>query len=189
MRSPALLFLAVLLCLGAGPAPNTARPPDYRRVENDIAAGLNAYRARQGLPPLPRSPLLDRVARAHAADLARRHPDTRTDARGRPCNLHSWSDRGSWRAVCYTADHAYAALMWSKPREITQGAYPGDGFEIAYWSSEPATAAAALASWESSPGHEALMAQKGQWAAPPWRAFGVGVEGGYAVVWFGREPG
>ena len=168
--------------------PNTALPQNYRQIENDLAAGLNAYRVQQGLPPLARSPLLDQVARAHVADLADHRPDTGTDTRGQPCNLHSWSAKGPWEPVCYTADHAYAALMWSKPGEITKGGYPGKGYEIAYWSSQPATAEDALASWESSPGHQALMAEKGQWADPPWRAFGVGVDNGYAVIWFGQEP-
>ncbi len=193
MRLALPLLIAALLCLGAGMPSNKARPPepsqvDDRRIENDIAAGLNAYRAEQGLPPLARSPLLDTVARAHVADLDQHHPDKGTDARGLACNLHSWSASGPWKPVCYTADHAYAALMWSKPGEITKGAYPGYGYEIAFWSSRPVIAEDALGSWESSPGHQALMAQTGSWSEP-WRAFGVGVHGGYAVIWFGREPG
>lgn len=183
-----LLLAATLLCTGAGMPSNIGRAPDYRQAENDIAAGLNAFRAKQGLPPLPRSPLLDQVAQAHAADLDEHHPDSGTDSRGLPCNLHSWSDQGPWTPVCYTADHAYAALMWSKPIEITKGAYPGFGYEIAYWSSNPVVADQALATWKDSPGHRALMAQTGAWKEP-WRAFGVGVQGGYAVIWFGREPG
>jgi uncharacterized protein YkwD len=183
-----LLFTVAVCCLGAGMPSNKALPPDYRRIENDIAAGLNAYRVKHGLPPLARSALLDKVARAHVDDLDRRHPDTGTDDRGLPCNLHSWSAKGPWKPVCYTGDHAYAALMWSKPGEITKGAYPGYGYEIAFWSSTPVKADDALDSWEKSPGHRALMAQTGPWKTP-WQAFGVGVRNGYAVIWFGREPG
>lgn len=189
MRNALPLLLAAALCLGgAGATANQARPPDDRAVEGELAAGLNAYRAERGLPPLARSSLLDQVARAHAADLDEHHPDTGIDRRGLACNLHSWSDQGPWAPVCYTADHAYAPLMWSKPAEITRGAYPGNGYEIAYWSSNPVVAGEALKRWENSPGHRALMAQTGAWKQP-WGAFGVGVQGGYAVIWFGREPG
>ena len=38
--------------------------------------------------------------------------------------------------------------MWNKPRELTS--YIGDGYEIAYWSSEGATAAAALNGWKKA---------------------------------------
>ena len=34
--------------------------------------------------------------------------------------------------LCYTWDHANAAGMWNKPREITNYQYLGNGFEIAY---------------------------------------------------------
>lgn len=187
MRRLVPLLLIGLLSLGAGMPDNSAAPRDDRKVEDQIAAGLNAYRAKRGLPPLPRSPLLDRVAEAHAADLDEHHPDRGTDPRGLPCNLHSWSDQGPWKPVCYTADHAYAPLMWMKPAEITGGAYPGPGYEIAYWSSDGVRAAQALESWENSPGHRQLLAQTGPWKEP-WGAFGVGVRNGYAMIWFGREP-
>lgn len=189
MRPVLPLLLTAALCLGgAGMPANKPLPPDYRRIENQIAKGLNVYRASKGLPPLARSALLDQVARTHVADLDQHHPDTGTDSRGLPCNPHSWSDQGPWKPVCYTADHAYAALMWSKPAEITKGAYPGNGYEIAYWSSGPVTAEEALDGWKKSPGHERLMSQTGPWKQP-WGAFGVGVQNGYAVIWFGREPG
>lgn len=189
MRLALPLLLAAALCLGgAGMPSNQGLPPDGRKVEDQIAQGLNAYRQAHGLPPLVRSPLLDQVARAHVGDLDEHHPDTGTDSRGLPCNLHSWSAKGPWTAVCYTADHAYAPLMWKKPAEITKGAYPGFGYEIAYWSSDGVRAGQALESWETSPGHEQLMAQTGTWKTP-WQAFGVGVRNGYAVIWFGREPG
>ncbi len=124
----------------------------------------------------------------HADDLARRHPDQGTDPRGLPCNLHSWSSGGPWSAVCYTADHAYAERMWSKPAELTGGLYRGLGYEIAMMSTGPITADLAVDSWKASPGHRAVILETGTWKGTAWRAFGVGVSEGYAVVWFGREP-
>jgi hypothetical protein len=78
--------------------------------------------------------------------------------------------------------------MWSKPREITRGAYPGNGYEISAgrWGA-PMTAAAALSQWQGSAAHNQVILQKGIWTEP-WRAMGIGIEGGYAVIWFGREP-
>ena len=63
------------------------------------------------------------VAEAHVQDLSYNQPV------GGQCNMHSWSDRGSWSGCCYTDDHAASQCMWDKPRELTR--YPGNGFEIA----------------------------------------------------------
>jgi hypothetical protein len=159
-----------------------------RQTENEIAALINDYRRRSGLPPIPRSPALDRVARAHVEDLAAHHPDQGVDSRG-PCNAHSWSAHGRWRAVCYTADHFYAAAMWSKPSEITGGAYSAEGFEIAMWTSGSAISAeSALAAWQRSSAHNAVIVEQERWAGARWQAMGVGVGPGYAVVWFGKAP-
>ena len=78
--------------------------------------------------------------------------------------------------------------MWSKPAEVTRGAYGGQGFEIAMSSSGPISAQTALAGWKASAAHNAVITEQGIWARQPWRTFGVGVGPGYAVVWFGRDP-
>ena len=75
--------------------------------------------------------------------------------------------------------------MWSKPRELTR--YPGDGFEIAYFSSGGASPAGALAGWRSSGPHNAVIVNGGMWSSSKWRAIGVGIYGDYAVAWFGAE--
>ena len=186
MRRP-LLVLAFLLT-GAQSAP----PPD-RAVESEIADRINAYRVTLGLPPVPVSPLLTRVAEAHAIDLTTSadggsQPDRGRDARGVGCNLHSWSDRGRWTPVCYTPDHRYAQAMWDKPREITGGAYPADGFEIAHWTSGTVDAGDAVAGWKSSAPHNAVMAEQDIWRGAHWQAMGVGVSGHVAFVWFGKLP-
>jgi hypothetical protein len=180
---------AVLFASVAGAQEEAARPPrDDRQIEDEIAVSINAYRAELGLPRLVRSQALDLVARTHVMDLAEHHPDSGTDSRGLACNTHSWSAMGSWRQVCYTADHAYAARMWSKPAEVTGGAYPGEGFEIAMTSSGPVSARIAMAGWKASAAHNAVITEQGIWARHPWRAFGVGAGPAYIVVWFGHEP-
>lgn len=167
----------------------TAPPPDDTgAMEAELAALINGYRQAQGLPPVPLSPSLTRVARLHVRDLELNRPDSGSDERGRGCNLHSWSAKGAWTPVCYTDDHRGKERMWSKPSEISAGAYSAPGFEIS--AGAPGFAmnpAQALGQWQRSRAHNAVILEQGIWNRP-WRAMGVGIYGGYAVAWFGREP-
>ena len=186
-----LLFLSFVLIVPAcsdddsTTAPTTS-PPGVQpgdclsSDEHELATLINAYRANNGLAAIPVTVSLTAVAQWHVWDL-----DVNTPTGG-TCNLHSWSDSGSWSAVCYTSDHAQAQGMWDKPREITEDAYSGNGYEIAYWSSGTATASGALAGWQSSSGHNDVILNQGIWTGRnPWPAMGVGMLNGYAVVWFG----
>ena len=138
------------------------------------------YRKEKGLPDIPLSTSLTYVAQTHVKDLANNKPDIGN------CNAHSWSSNGPWTACCYTPDHAQAKFMWSKPRELTK--YLGNGYEISYWDgSENATADGALNVWKESPGHNAVIVNQGIWKNNPWKAIGIGIYKGYAVVWFGEE--
>ena len=138
------------------------------------------YRKSKKLKPIPFSSKLTQVAQAHVRDLAANFDyDNKNN-----CNPHSWSNKGSWTACCYTPDHKYAKCMWDKPREI--GGYTGDGFEIAYFSSAGATAADGLEGWKKSPGHNPLLVNSGMWSKVEWKAIGMGVYQNYAVVWFGE---
>jgi hypothetical protein len=155
---------------------------------------VNAYRVSAGLPPVPVSSGLTATAHAHVLDLARNRPDLEESEDGRSCSLHSWSSRGDWTPVCWTGAASDAGRMWSKPREITRGAYGGNGYEIAFGPApgsgdgRPVTSAAALDGWRGSPLHNAVVLELGVWAGRHWRAMGVGALGGFAVVWFGDTP-
>ena len=142
------------------------------------------YRASKSLPVIPPSPSLTLVARVHVHDLHENRPDT-----GK-CNLHSWSDKGQWSAVCYTKDHALSAGMWCKPAELTN--YKGSGYEISYkvWGYPGIVVSPlqAFKGWKSSPGHNNVIINKEKWAKLTWRAIGISIYMGYAVVWFGEEP-
>jgi uncharacterized protein YkwD len=181
MRTVLLIAtLSSLLAINA----RAAEPAD---TAGELAGLVNGYRQANGLSPIPISRQLTLVARTHAHDLATQHPDRGTDSRGMACNMHSWSSAGAWTPVCYTADHHYSDKMWSKPREVTRGAYPGYGYEIAHGRfGAPIDAAGALRGWQSSPAHNAVILEQDKWK-PGWLAMGLGVEGGYAVIWFGRE--
>jgi len=139
------------------------------------------YRKEKKLPEIPISKSLTYVAQGHAKDL---HENF---SFGNNCNMHSWSDKGKWKACCYTSDHAKAACMWDKPREMTS--YKGNGYEISHGGSGGyiATAESALNSWKKSSGHNAVIINEGIWARSKWNAIGIGIHKEFAVVWFGKE--
>jgi hypothetical protein len=151
--------------------------------EQELLSRIHKYRQENGLPRLPAAKSLTKVARVHVRDLASNEPHRE----GRRCNAHSWSDQGNWTPCCYTPDHAKAECMWKKPSELTS--YEELGFEIASrgYSSDGHAAEGALPSWKSSPGHNAVIINKGQWTTTQWKAIGVGIYGGHAVAWFGRQ--
>jgi uncharacterized protein YkwD len=128
------------------------------------------YRKSKGLPSIPLSAKLSQVAMVHAHDLADNYdfdPDNK-------CNPHSWSKKGTWTACCYTSDHKKAQCMWDKPNEI------------AYYSSNGATAKEGLDGWKVSPGHNPLIINSGIWSKVKWNAIGVALYKEYGLVWFGE---
>ena len=147
-------------------------------LELELYEAINDYRAANSLPPIPYSPSLSRVARTHSTDLLQESPHTVGD-----CNLHSWSDAGPWSSCCYTPDHAEAACMWDKPRELTD--YPGNGYEISVFGTT--TAQDALDAWKGSAGHNNVILNLEGWVDFPWSAMGVGADGAFINVWFGGE--
>ena len=177
------LVLFVLLSVPLSPVYDTPNPPGKICLsieEKKLYDLIMDYRKSKKLKPIPFSSKLTQVAQAHVRDLAANFDyDNKNN-----CNPHSWSNKGSWTACCYTPDHKYAKCMWDKPREI--GGYTGDGFEIAYFSSAGATAADGLEGWKKSPGHNPLLVNSGMWSKVEWKAIGMGVYQHYAVVWFGE---
>jgi hypothetical protein len=151
-------------------------------AEADLARQINEYRASVGLPALPVSKSLTLVAQQHVWDSV-------NNPSAEPCNMHSWSgnvnpalQQGTWTAVCYTDDHANAAGMWRKPRELA--GYPADGYENSHWASDGASPSSALNGWRNSPGHNAVITEQNGWG--PFLALGVGISGQYAHMWVGE---
>jgi hypothetical protein len=177
-----VVFLA-LVAFSTPPLFAQGNPGDcLSEDEAQLGQLINAYRQSLSLQPIPVTVSLSAVAQWHVWDLDVNHPH------GGDCNMHSWSDGDLWSPVCYTSDHANAAGMWNKPREITGNVYTGDGYEIAYWSSGTATPEGALSGWQGSPGHHDVIINAGIWQSfDPWPAMGVGMRDGYAVVWFGGQ--
>jgi uncharacterized protein YkwD len=176
-----------------GPAARGATGPTadvagvcLNQEEARLGVLINEYRASLNLPPLQISKSLSLVAQQHVWDSINNRGAWPAPPPGKSCNLHSWSGvvnpaltEGRWTEVCYTSDHANAAGMWSKPREIA--GYPADGVENSFATSGTATAEGALNAWKNSPGHNNVITQQGGWG--PMAAIGVGVSGGIAHLW------
>ena len=150
-----------------------------------LAEAINAFRQQNGLPAIPVSPELTKVAQAHVHDLLTFHPDQVPG-----CNMHSWSPNGPWKTSgCFTGAFTDAEnhIMWDKPREIAN--YPGNGYENMAFATPNITAAQAVALW-TVPGdpHRDVILNQGIWKDVTWKAVGGWVEGGYASAWFGEVP-
>ncbi len=141
---------------------------------------INDYRKTKNLKAISFSAKLTKVAQVHVRDLMDNYHDANKDG----CNPHSWSTKGNWTACCYTPDHKQAKCMWAKPKEIAE--YPTFGYEIAYFSSDDATAEEGLEGWKKSAGHNPLLINSGIWSKVQWKAMGVGMYKNYGVVWFGE---
>lgn len=170
--------LGILLVLSIAVAVQAAPGECLSEAEATLAELINEYREENSLDPIPVTTSLTEVAQWHVWDLSVNSPH------GGECNLHSWSDGELWTPVCYTPDHANASGMWLKPGEITGDVYTGYGYEIAFsGSSDPAIA---LNAWKQSAGHNDVILNAGIWNGfDPWPAMGIGMQGGFAVVWFG----
>ena len=156
--------------------------------EQKLARLIHDYRSQHGLASTSITYSLTQVAKVHVRDLYENFLITMPPSPSLRCNLHSWSSKGSWTPVCYRPDHALAAAMWNKPREITANVYTGNGYELAYWSSIPATASRILTGWQHSPSHQAVLLETGGWQQKRWPAMGIGIHGQFAAVWFGDRP-
>lgn len=153
-------------------------------AEIELYEVINKYRNRHNLPDIPLSASLTYVAQVHAKDLAEHY-----DYNAR-CNLHSWSDNGTWSSCCYSSDHKESACMWMKPEELT--GFTGYGYEIAYWNSydyanQTRIAGDALKAWKKSRGHNNVIINRSTWKDLDWKAMGIGIYEGYVLVWFSDE--
>lgn len=164
---------------GAGRAGGSVPLTGCSTAALQLIQEVNAYRAENGLRAIPASRSLCTVAAAHTRDLAEHAPHA-----GARCNLHSWSARSGGTPCCYTRDHAQAACMWDKPRELTE--YRGNGYENA--ASGITSPEGALRSWRSSPEHNAVILNRGRWRSRSWQAIGADLHEGVAFLWFGEEP-
>jgi hypothetical protein len=140
---------------------------------------INDLRVKAKLPAIPLSDDLCRVAHLHIDDLIISRPQDKG------CSLQSWSDRGNWTPCCSSKDLSGMQCMKSKPREIT--GYPGNGYELIYWGEDKATPADAAELWEQVNASADMILSRGKWKTFLWKAMGVGIKDGYAVLWLGDK--
>lgn len=181
---PALVILLASCISSTTPIKRNSNPEIQVSAEElKLYELIMDYRKERGLPKIPLSKSLTYVAQQHCLDLSANSINERDG-----CNMHSWSGNGKWSKCCYTPDHKQAKCMWNKPRELT--GYEGNGYEIAFGSSDRryiSTAEGALAGWKSSKGHNNVIVNREKWKNIKWKAIGVGMYKGYAMVWFGEE--
>lgn len=177
-----IIFLFSLVVLENPVSSQESIPEDFCITADELKLYnlVNKYRQENKLPEIPLSKNLCYVAKLHVSDLHYNRPDTAN------CNLHSWSDQGHWAECCYGRTKFNNTCMTSKPKELTN--YPGLGYEIAFWESVDAIPEIVLDLWKSSSASNDLMLNRDIWKDKAWKAFGVGMLKGYAVVWFGEEP-
>ncbi|MBI5407878.1 MAG: CAP domain-containing protein [Nitrospirae bacterium] len=194
-------FVFFFLCSASYAAPSSEQPgsrvPEKAGTyysdclsskEMELLKLINEYRINNGLAPVPVSRSLSTVARTHAVDLHINKPYEHRDYDGSICTLHSWSDKGKWSPGCYTDDNRHARLMWNKPKEITDNAYTGTGYENVYLTlMKELSVIRAFESWENSPSHNSIILELGDWENIGWPAIGVGIYENVAVIWFGDK--
>ena len=138
---------------------------------------INDMRIQNKLPAIPYSSDLCKVANTHIADLIKYKPQEKG------CSLHSWSGSGKWTSCCNTKEVFGIQRMKSKPREIT--GYKGDGFELIYWGEDKATPEEAAALWKQVDASLDMILSRAKWRGYQWKALGVGIKDGYAILWLG----
>ena len=138
---------------------------------------INDMRIQNKLPAIPFSSDLCKVANTHIADLIKYKPQDKG------CSLHSWSGSGKWTSCCNTKEVFGIQCMKSKPREIT--GYKGDGFELIYWGEDKATPEEAAALWKQVDASSDMILSRAKWSGYQWKALGVGMKDGYAILWLG----
>lgn len=162
------------ICVGS--AILSAETCEGDRLEDEEArlhTLINAYRTRAGLPPIPISPSLSRVANRHVRDLYE-NVGTLTN---------SWSDCRFDPAQASTY-----SCMWNAPQRLATG-YPGRAYENAAGAADGSIEAEeAIAIWQGSSTHNAVLLNQGSWRSLTWQALGIGIYQGYAVIWLGEEP-
>lgn len=140
---------------------------------------INDYRNSNDLPGIPLSGSLCYVAQVHAKDLIFNR------VRDKDCGLHSWSDRGRWLPCCFSSQKPDYLCMWNKPKELTS--YRFRGHEIIYWQNDHSEPMDALTQWKHQPLTDDMLLNKNTWTKKMWKAIGVSVYEGFAIVWLGEE--
>jgi hypothetical protein len=184
-----LVIVGLLLILISSDSIGQANANTSQKIENDsfcisqeemiLYNLINDLRRQNKLPVVQLSKSLSIVSKIHIDDLLNNKPQDKD------CGLHSWSNKGFWKPCCYNTDPMGGKCMNAKPSEIT--GYPGIGFELVYWEEESATANEAYELWKQLDASRDMILNKGKWQLRVWKAMGIGIKNGYAVIWLGDK--
>lgn len=181
MKSLCLIVFTSLLCFsGLQSFAQKELPKDLciSSEEYRLYELINALRRVNDMPAIDLSASMTHVAHLHIADLNQNHPDTSI------CNLHSWSDKGEWTSCCYQAYVPNQDCMWDKPKQLTP--YKYRGYELAYFDPEGINPDSLMMFWITIPEVQDMLLNRAAYKKKKWLAAGVGIEQGYAVLWFGQ---
>lgn len=177
-----LFAFLLLLLVGQTLAQSSPKiPADFCISQQELRLYnlITNYRAKLSLEAIPLSKSLCFVAKTHAADLSANHGE------GDDCNMHSWSDKGSWKPFCFPADQNKKNDIKDKAKEISD--YPGKAWEITYWDNTSDDLDFILDFWNNIPYTADMISNSGKWADKKWNSIGVGIKDGYVLVWFGMK--
>ncbi len=176
------LFLGFGLLFNTKTSAQTDTIPDdfcISAEEYQLYQLINDYRKAFALPEVVLSKSLSYVAIAHVRDLAANfNPDT-------TCNMHSWSDQGRWKPICFPSEQSRKNNVHLKAKEII--GYPSEAYEITYWSNVENSPRQILSFWRENKVSTNLLINQETWEDKTWKAIGIGIEDGYAVVWLGES--
>ena len=155
-----LLLLTSILFRGSSNLA-VAYPCDPSDVAFSIV--VNNWRVKHELRAQPISASLVATAREHGSA----QHDGAFNSGG--CNAHSWtkdpSGEDRWEACCYDNQNLGATqkCMTDKPKQVTGGAYTGNGYEIAATNrgNDADGYQRAVVAWDNSGGHQRYMMNSG----------------------------
>ncbi len=175
-----LVGLSLMVFSNKIPAQTDTIPSDFciSAEEFQLYQLINYYRKALALNPIPLSKSLSYVAITHARDLAANfNPNS-------ICNMHSWSDKGKWMPICFPSQQSKKNNIRLKAKEII--GYSGEAHEIAYWSNVANSPRQILSFWRDNKVSDNMLLNRKEWEDVSWKAIGIGIVGGYAVVWMGK---
>ena len=176
-----IFFFSVFLSAQLWAQTDSKIPQDFciSQQEYKLYSLVNTYRAKLALEAIPLSKSLSYVAKIHAADLSKNYSSDDD------CNMHSWSDKGTWKAFCFPADQNRRNDIKDKAKKIAN--YPGKAWELTYWENADADVGFVLEFWNSIPYTSSMIVNTGKWADKEWKSMGVGIQDGYVLLWLGEK--
>jgi len=155
-------------------------PADFciSQEEYQLYLLISDYRLALSLPPISLSKSLSYVAKTHVKDLAANYNPKSS------CNMHSWSNKGKWIPICFPAEQSKKNNVRMKAKEII--GYPAEAYELTYWSNIANNPNHVFDFWLEKIPSANMLFNRNEWESTSWKAIGIGMKNGYAVVWLGK---